>query len=187
MLGSSSKKSSDKRNETATLIRSSSTSESRSVRSVSRSSSTSKASAFKREKQQLHRMSMDFSMEPSSVQCNHCNGILCDITECCFYEKNNKDGRLEVHFILRPELLSRNTHSRCIQRSMMRQTMPQAHLCRIECVENHIVRAKYKQHRVRSSESYLLARASTQPRGSEDQSACQSQRTVFIMCCRDLI
>ena len=48
-----------------------------------------------------------------------------------------------------------------------------------ECVENHIVRAKYKQHRVRSSESYLLARASTQPRGSEDQSACQSQRTVF--------
>ena len=99
-------------------------------------------------------------------------------------EKNNKDGRLEVHFILRPELLSQNTHSRCIQRSMMRQTMPQAHLCRIECVENHIVRAKYKQHRVRSSESYLLARASTQPRGSEDQSACQSQRTVFIMCCR---
>ena len=158
-----------------------------SVRSVSRSSSTSKASAFKREKQQLHRMSMDSSMEPSSVQCNHCNGILCDITECCFYEKNNKDGRLEVHFILRPELLSQNTHSRCIQRSMMRQTMPQAHLCRIECVENHIVRAKYKQHRVRSSESYLLARASTQPRGSEDQSACQSQRTVFIMCCRDLI
>ena len=118
------------------------------------------------------------------MQCNHCNGILCDITECCFYEKNNKDGRLEVHFILRPELLSQNTHSRCIQRSMMRQTMPQAHLCRIECVENHIVRAKYKQHRVRSSESYLLARASTQPRGSEDQSACQSQRTVFIMCCR---
>ena len=56
-------------------------SSSSSVRSVSRSSSTSKASAFKREKQQLHRMSMDSSMEPSSVQCNHCNGILCDITE----------------------------------------------------------------------------------------------------------
>ena len=37
---------------------------------MSRSSSTSKASAFKREKQQLHRMSMDSSMEPSSVQCN---------------------------------------------------------------------------------------------------------------------
>ena len=56
-------------------------------------------------------MSMDSSMEPSSVQCNHCNGILVDITECCFYEKNNKDGRLEVHFILRLELLSQNTHS----------------------------------------------------------------------------
>ena len=37
--------------------------------------------AFKREKQQLHRMSMDSSMEPSSVQCSHCNDILCDITE----------------------------------------------------------------------------------------------------------
>ena len=34
---------------------------------------------------------------------------------------------------------------------------------------------------------YLLARASTQPRGSENPSACQSQRTVFIMRCRDLI
>ena len=34
---------------------------------------------------------------------------------------------------------------------------------------------------------FPLARASTQPRGSENPSACQSQRTVFIMRCRDLI
>ena len=49
------------------------------------------------------------------AQCNHGDGILCDTAECCFFEKNNKDGRLEVHFMLCPELLTtHNTPSCCV-------------------------------------------------------------------------